>query len=400
MEVVPGVFTHPLRCNRLPVSCSPTSTKLNRNEFFFEHGLQVRTALSEQPEPRQYAHPAFSKDVCLRLAEFIDVPPHLITLGHGAEDLLLKILLLLRSAGDEPTDLVLASFSWGEYHRMASSLGFRLHEIPVCDTECDGAHSLNVNLDDVRATVEHLVQEGQRPVVLLATTNNPTGARLEAGVLAELIQSFAASPVTFILDAVYEPMPSEVFNSFTHSERVLVLGSFSKYFGLPGLRLGFCVGALPAAFQLALGPSAGQCATALAALNDHEHYATVRREMMTHARALFTPTRVHTGIRVYATAAPFLLARINGCTVLKQPNSSADEGKIVGLANTHSSVAAGNEFLATIFHHCERESAVWPKVFEHQESLWMRFGLGPKELIEQVQVFLDRLSALLNDTQM
>lgn len=396
------MFTQPLRCNRLPVSSSPTSTKLNRNEFFFEHGLQVQMALAERSEPRQYAHPAFSKDVCFRLAQFIDVPPSLITLGHGAEDLLLKILLLLRPSDNGPSDLVLAAFSWGEYRRMASSLGFRLHEIPVRDAAHDGVRSLDLDLGDVRSTVERLVAEGRHPLVLLATTNNPTGASLEPSALAELIQHFATSPVTFILDAVYEPMPSAVFSSFAHSEKVLVLGSFSKYFGLPGLRLGFCVGNLPAAFQLALGPSSGQCAAALAALDDHEHYAAVRREMMTHARALFAPSSSHAGILVYATAAPFLLARIEGCTVLgdspmpPQPTTLAHE-KLSREVNTDPSVAAANDFLATIFRHCERESGVWPKVFEHQETLWMRFGLGPKKMIEQVHVFLERLSALLSE---
>jgi histidinol-phosphate/aromatic aminotransferase/cobyric acid decarboxylase-like protein len=366
----------------------PSSTKLNRNEFFFEHGLQVQMALAERPEPRQYAHPAFSQDLRARLAEFIDAPPQHIALGHGAEDLLLKLLLLFRPTSGAPTDLVLADFSWGEYRRMATGLGFRIHDIPVRDRTTTEGRWLGLEPNDISACLERLLGEGKQPLVLIATTNNPTGSRVDPRALRDLVGAFADAPVTFILDAVYEPMPAPIFSAFWHCERVFVLGSFSKFFGLPGLRLGFCVGKLPAPFNLALGPSASQCAAALAALDDHEHYAAVRREMMTHARALSLAYSGRQKCTVFATAAPFILVRVEGCTIEGQSSDSCE----TSTQTKEPAHSKDNELLSSILGICERESGVWPKVFEHKGLLWMRFGLGPHRLIGQVQLFLDRLA--------
>jgi histidinol-phosphate aminotransferase len=159
-----------------------------------------------------------------------------------------------------------------------------------------GGNPVRVPLDEERVDLDALLDAitPRTKLVFVAAPNNPTGT---TNSRAELDAYFERVPphVLTVLDQAYfeyieDPdYPEGIAEYFLEGNRVLVLRTFSKIFGLAGLRVGYGVG--PADVITAIGKvrrafdvaSAGQEA-ALASLGDEAEIArrrAVNRESMT-----------------------------------------------------------------------------------------------------------------------
>jgi histidinol-phosphate/aromatic aminotransferase/cobyric acid decarboxylase-like protein len=252
--------------------------------------------------------------------------------------------------------VVMPDLSWGEYERMAGSIGYSITKTAMARLPSQIAPRLVIDLE---ALADRLARGDQRrTVVLLPTTNNPTGSRLATSDLARLVEQFPQS--LFILDAVYEGLPGDLFSSLGQLRNVHVLGSLSKFFGLPGLRLGFATGSLPAAFSMALGHGAWSLNAGRAALSCAAYYQNIRVGLTAAAANLAGLGLA--SLDVYASEAPFVLV---------------DAGP-----------AECTESYSELRRDCESAAQVRPKYFVHQQHLWMRFGLGPEAIVAKVAQFL------------
>ncbi len=87
---------------------------------------------------------------------------------------------------------------------------------------------------------------GERAALVVVTNpNNPTGAVLGEEATREIVEASAAAGAWILSDEVYAGAEVEGPRTATmwgRHERVLVTGSLSKAYGLPGLRLGWLVG--------------------------------------------------------------------------------------------------------------------------------------------------------------
>jgi histidinol-phosphate aminotransferase len=170
-----------------------------------------------------------------------------------------------------------------------------------------GATPIRVPLREHRFDLEALLAAvtPKTKLVFLAVPNNPTGT---TNTRAELDAYFDSVPphVLTVLDQAYfeyidDPEYPDGIEEYAKSgHRVLVLRTFSKIFGLAGLRVGYGVG--PAEVVSAIGKvrrafdvaSAGQEA-ALASLGDEEEVAR-RRIANRESMALLTETLSEVGL--------------------------------------------------------------------------------------------------------
>ncbi len=326
---------------------------LDRNEFLFPHPVGVCHALAHPADFSHYAARSDVQDFCNRLSSFLAVELGRFAIGHGAEDLLLRLLLLHRR---NRSLVVVPEFSWGEYERMSLSLGYDLVTTPMTVRD-ENPSTLAVDAEALGKKLCELPQD--QVVVLLATTNNPTGSRMDPQTVLQLVEAFPR--VVFILDGVYESLPSPLFfGPLSRRPQVHVLGSMSKFFGLPGLRLGFATGELPDAFHMALGHNSWTLAVARAALHEAGHYQDLRVLMTQAAHGLCLVPLAH--LTVFRSAAPFVLV------------------------GTHVPLTSCAQL--ALQQACETKSGVRPKSFVHQGSFWMRFGLGPDSVVAAVSQFL------------
>jgi histidinol-phosphate aminotransferase len=174
------------------------------------------------------------------LAERHGVQPEQIVVGNGAAELLQMATMILLDRGE----LVSPWPSYPLYPLMAQRAGGR--PVPV-----------EPNADAMRAAVTDRTR-----LVTICNPNDPTGTYMDSGALAELIGSLPEH-VHVLLDEAYiqfqdveaEDACLRLVDAFP---RLLVFRTFSKIYGLSGLRAGYAVGSTASADVLsALAPALG-----------------------------------------------------------------------------------------------------------------------------------------------
>jgi histidinol-phosphate aminotransferase len=165
-----------------------------------------------------------------RLAERYDTNPERITLGNGSCDILLGAAQALLEPGAE---IVYAWPSFSIYPHLAALTGARAIHVPLTD---DGRHDLEAMLREITAATR---------ICLVCNPNNPTATALPL----EEIQAFAAEVprhVALIVDEAYVEFnvrqhPDESLDLLKRHNNVVLLRTFSKIYGLCGLRVGYAL---------------------------------------------------------------------------------------------------------------------------------------------------------------
>jgi histidinol-phosphate aminotransferase len=207
------------------------------------------------------------------LAELHGVAFEQIAPGAGADGV---IDCLSQAVLDEGDEIVCGWPSFPSYVIAAVKLGATPVRVPLRD----GVYDLDALLDAVTERTK---------LVYVCHPNNPTGTM---NTRAELDAYFSRVPehVLTVLDQAYREYiddpsyPDGISEYFKHGRRVVVLRTFSKIYGLAGLRVGYGVG--DAALVTEIGKvrrafdvtSAGQVA-ALASLGDDAELARRRADV-------------------------------------------------------------------------------------------------------------------------
>lgn len=173
--------------------------------------------------------------------------------------------------------------------------------------------------DDFSLPVEQLIEEGRRrgaTVGLISSPNNPTGNVLldEAG-LGRLLDEMPQC--LWIVDEAYADYTGKSFAAWARERpNLVVLRTFSKAYGLAGLRVGCAVAHQSVADELARSRlpwavNSMSLVAALAALRDQDYLReTVARILEDSGQFYSSLKRIH-GTEVYKSAANFFLVRLD-----------------------------------------------------------------------------------------
>ncbi len=172
-----------------------------------------------------------------RLAERHELAPGRVTVGNGSCEILLAAAQAMLEPGAE---LVYAWPSFSIYPHLAAMTGARAIAVPLDE---DGRHDLEAMAAEVTAATRML---------LVCNPNNPTATALPV----EAIEAFVAEVprhVAVILDEAYIEFgllqdPDESLPLLDRHPNLIVLRTFSKVYGLAGIRVGYALG--PEDFRL------------------------------------------------------------------------------------------------------------------------------------------------------
>lgn len=164
------------------------------------------------------------------LAEKFGFAPQQITLGNGSNDVLDLIGLCFI---DENSSVVFSQYAFVVYPIMTQYLGARAIEVPAKDYGHD--------LDAMLAAIEDDTR-----VVFIANPNNPTGTWLGRQALENFLQQVPENVVVVLDEAYSEYIGDDVdYADGLALQRqfpnVIVTRTFSKAYGLAGLRVGYSV---------------------------------------------------------------------------------------------------------------------------------------------------------------
>lgn len=237
-----------------------------------------------------------------RLAAKLGVTPEHLIFGNGSNELLEFIGHVLLEPG---VDVVVSQYCFAVYPLVTRMFRANLVTVPARNH----AHDLAA----MRAAITPRTR-----VVFLANPNNPTGTWAPAAELRAFVESIPAN-VLVVLDEAYIEFledPPDFLPDLRSGARpnLLLLRTFSKIYGLAGLRVGYGIGvpALIAALEKVRQPfnlnRLAQVA-ALAALDDEEHVQRTRRNNRQGLEQLQTGCR-ELGLPYLPSAANFLLVRV------------------------------------------------------------------------------------------
>ncbi|MEX1142981.1 MAG: histidinol-phosphate transaminase [Thermoleophilaceae bacterium] len=165
-----------------------------------------------------------------RLAERHEVDPERIVVGNGAAELLQAAAMSLMTPGDE---LLTPWPSYPLYPLMAARAGGRPVPVDVGDAAADLGALGDAVTDRTR-------------LVVICNPNDPTGAYIPAEQIAALAAGLPERVHVVVDEALVhfqeiEPLDS-VLRLTDALPRLLVVRTFSKIYGLSGLRAGYAVG--------------------------------------------------------------------------------------------------------------------------------------------------------------
>ena len=237
------------------------------------------------------------------LAEKLAVEPSQIVLGNGSNE----VLEMIGHAFLEPgAEVVVSQYCFAVYPIVTALFGAKLVTVPARPDL--GA--------DIPAMLRAITPATR--VLFLANPNNPTG-NLASREEISILLAGVPSHVLLVLDEAYieylnDPIDCLSLVRAGVQPNVMLVRTFSKIFGLAGLRLGYGIGstAVIAGIERTREPfninSIAQ-AGALAALEDREHLAQTRalnREGLAYLQGVFRKL----SLDYVPTQANFLLVKV------------------------------------------------------------------------------------------
>lgn len=178
-------------------------------------------------------YPSMSADALTgALAERWSVAPENIALGAGSVEVASQLIHAATNPGDQ---VMFAWRSFEAYPILATVAGAVPQPVPLTP---EGGHDLPAMAASVTPRTR---------LIFLCNPNNPTGAVLAASAVEEFLAA-VPSDVLIVIDEAYLHFNkhSETaigIDLFRGHSNVAVLHTFSKAYGLAGLRLGYAVGA-------------------------------------------------------------------------------------------------------------------------------------------------------------
>lgn len=200
-----------LASNENPVGPSPAAMKAigegfaEINRYPDGNGFSLKVALSKE----------------------LGVSEEEIILGNGSNELLDLVAKTFMKDGDEA---VMATPSFVVYFTAVQSVGGRSVQVPLKNY----AHDLSAMADAITPATK---------MIFIANPNNPTGTINKKAEL-EMLMKRAPDDLLVVMDEAYyeyvaDPDYAESMKYLRSGKNILILRTFSKIYGLAGLRIGY-----------------------------------------------------------------------------------------------------------------------------------------------------------------
>lgn len=162
------------------------------------------------------------------LSRYFQVTEKQLIIGNGSDEILKLLAETFLNIGD---NIVCAAPSFSEYEFVAGVMGAEIRMVPVKDYR----HDLSAMLEQV---------DDRTKMFFICNPNNPTGTICYREELDDVMKQLPPSVLVVFDEAYYEYVQNERYQSgLKYLEagypNVIVLRTFSKIYGLAGLRIGY-----------------------------------------------------------------------------------------------------------------------------------------------------------------
>lgn len=288
---------------------------LDRNEFNFAPSPEVVQALRDfdvnnlcfytriYDEKKKSIFSVF-------LSELYGLDEEQILLGYGGEDILKQAVHYFLTEEDGNKTMIIPKFSWWYYKSIADEVHGNTIQYPLYE-------SGNTFKYDVPAIKQMLVEQSPK-IFLIASPNNPTGNGLTPEELNDLL-SIVPTTTKVLIDEAYASFASSddsyIKKLITTYPNLIIIRTLSKFYGLPGLRMGFGFASKELLTTFGrysnkyLGYNRISEAIAIAALKSTDHYRNIAQSMNNDRKMYQEEIGALSGFKVYDSVANFILIK-------------------------------------------------------------------------------------------
>lgn len=263
-----------------------------------------------------------ANDLIKQIAEYLGIHKENILIGNGSTEL---IYLITHAFKPEKTLIPAPTFS--EYERAVRTVNRK--PLFVTDTKhrdeaCIKYHMLDKEKGFEINPTEFIaaMRKEMCDMVFLCNPNNPTGTLLEGKSVLKIAETAKELKCYLVIDEAFmDFLPDEKSHTFiwkgVKDRKIIVLRSFTKFFALPGLRIGYLVAhkdLIKRLKQFQPPWSVNSIAQHLAQilLNDRDYIEKTRRLINEEREFLFIKLAALKGLKPYPSVANFLFVKILG----------------------------------------------------------------------------------------
>ena len=237
-----------------------------------------------------------------KLSAILAVPHEMITFGNGSNEIIELLVRAYLKPGDEA---IMGNPSFAVYPIAVKAVGGVAVEVPLKDMK----HDLKTMASKIT---------GKTRIIFIANPNNPTGTMVSGEEFREFMKSVPEGVIVCMDEAYYEFVTATDFpdtlSYVKEGAPVLVLRTFSKIYGLAGLRVGYGVanaGIMDYMNRVRQPFNVNSLAqiAAMAALEDTAHIERTRQNNAEGLKFLLGELRAN-GFECVDTQANFFLVKV------------------------------------------------------------------------------------------
>lgn len=288
-----------------PGKQAPDTVKLSSNENPLGPSPAAITAYRDAAASLHRYPDGAARVLSSALAAYYDLSPENIVVGNGSDE----IMTLIAAAYINPGETVVTAAETFSQYRFATTLYDGLLKVyPVADGRYD--------LESMSAAFSN--GEAQPKVVFLCNPNNPTGTYRTHDDILTFLKKVPVDTLVVLDEAYAEYAHAPNFPRFhelmTMFPNVIVLRTFSKLYGLAGLRVGYGMGqpevienilCVKQPFNVGLAAQAA----AVAALQDAS-FRKMSLELNTEGRLWYERQLEEIGLAYFPTQSNFLCINV------------------------------------------------------------------------------------------
>lgn len=157
-----------------------------------------------------------------------------IIVGNGATEIIFLFMKIL-----SPKKVLIVSPTFGEYERAIKASTLANDSVEINYFELKETENFVLNIKNLETELEN-----NYDLLILCNPNNPTGQFLKLKKLEEILKICEQKSTKLFVDEAFvefvEDWENEsIINSKENKENLFVIRAFTKFFAIPGLRLGY-----------------------------------------------------------------------------------------------------------------------------------------------------------------
>ena len=185
-----------------------------------------------------------------KLAHLNKVDMSDIVLGNGATEIIFLFMKVIN-----PKKILIVSPTFGEYERAVKAVGTFRNSIDLsCSDDNKNIENKKIEIeyfelkesDDFNLNIGNLKNELEKKydLLIICNPNNPTGKFLKLAQTEEILKGCNKYDTKLFIDEAFieflaDGMKESIINTEENKKNLFVTRAFTKFFAIPGLRLGY-----------------------------------------------------------------------------------------------------------------------------------------------------------------